>query len=111
MPISSHIVTEKHISKRLDIFIAHYEPHLSRNRIQILIKEGLALVNGRVEKPGYKVKLGEEISLELPERKIHDVLPEPIPLSVIYEDPYIIVVNKPPGLWCIRRRATTPARS
>jgi 23S rRNA pseudouridine1911/1915/1917 synthase len=98
MPISSHSVTEKHISKRLDIFIAHYEPHLSRNRIQILIKEGLALVNGRVEKPGYKVKLDEDITIDLPERKVHEVKPEPIPLYVIYEDPHIIVLNKPPGL-------------
>ncbi len=92
------IVTEKHVSKRLDIFIAHYEPHISRNRIQTLIKSGLALVNNKPEKPGYKVKLGEAISLDLPERKIHDVLPEQIPLSILYEDTHIIVLNKPPGL-------------
>jgi 23S rRNA pseudouridine1911/1915/1917 synthase len=98
MPLTAHIVTEKHVSKRLDIFIAHYEPHVSRNRIQILIREGLALVNGKPEKPGYKVKLGEKVTLELPERPVHDVLPEPIPLTVIYEDPHIIVLNKPPGL-------------
>ncbi len=98
MPIIIHIVTENHVSKRLDIFIAHYEHHLSRNRIQTLIKSGRALVNSETEKPGYKVKLGEQVTLELPERKVHDVLPEPIPLSVIFEDPHIIVVNKPPGL-------------
>jgi 23S rRNA pseudouridine1911/1915/1917 synthase len=98
MPLITHTVTEKHVSKRLDIYIAHYEPHISRNRIQTLIKSGLALVDGKQEKPGYKVKLGEHITLELPERKIHDVLPEPIPLSVLYEDAHIIVVNKPAGL-------------
>jgi 23S rRNA pseudouridine1911/1915/1917 synthase len=98
MPIITHTVTENHVSKRLDIYIAHYEPHISRNRIQTLIKSGLALVNGKQEKPGYKVKLGEAISLELPERKVHEVLPEPIPLSVIFEDPHIIVVNKQPGI-------------
>jgi 23S rRNA pseudouridine1911/1915/1917 synthase len=98
MPIITHIVTDKHIGKRLDIFIAHYEPHISRNRIQTLIREGRALVNGRGEKPGYKVKLGEQITLDLPEKKVHEVLPEPIPLYVIYEDPHIIVLNKPPGL-------------
>jgi 23S rRNA pseudouridine1911/1915/1917 synthase len=98
MPIVTHIVTEKHISKRLDIFIAHYEPHVSRNRIQTLIREGLALVNGRGEKPGYKVKLGETISLELPDKRVHEVLPEPISLYVIYEDAHLIVLNKPPGL-------------
>jgi 23S rRNA pseudouridine1911/1915/1917 synthase len=98
MPLITHTVTEKHVSKRLDIYIAHYEPYISRNRIQTLIKSGLALVDGKQEKPGYKVKLGENITLELPERKIHDVLPEPIPLSVLYEDQHIIVLNKPPGL-------------
>src|SRR3990172_6503250 len=98
MPLITHTVTEKHVSKRLDIFIAHYEPHISRNRIQTLIKSGLALVNSKREKPGYKVKLNENITLDLPERKVHEVLPEPIPLYVIYEDPHIIVLNKPPGL-------------
>jgi len=98
MPLITHTVTEKHVSKRLDIYIAHYEPHISRNRIQTLIKSGFALVDSKQEKPGYKVKLGENITLELPERKIHDVLPEPIPLSVLYEDAHIIVLNKPPAL-------------
>jgi 23S rRNA pseudouridine1911/1915/1917 synthase len=98
MPLITHTVTEKHVSKRLDIYIAHYEPHISRNRIQTLIKSGFALVDGKPEKPGYKVKLGEQITLELPERKIHDVLPEPIPLSVLFEDAHIIVLNKPPAL-------------
>jgi 23S rRNA pseudouridine1911/1915/1917 synthase len=98
MPIVTHIVTQHHISKRLDIFIAHYEPQISRSRIQTLIHAGLALVNGRGEKPGYKVKLGDRISLDLPERKVYEVLPEPIPLSVVYEDAHLIVLNKPPGL-------------
>lgn len=98
MPIITHIVTEKHVSKRLDLFIAHFESHLSRNRIQTLIKTGLALVNNKPEKPGYKVKLEELISLDLPERKVHDILPEQIPLSVLYEDPHIIVLNKQPGI-------------
>jgi len=98
MPTITHIVTEKHINKRLDMFINHYEPHISRSRIQTLIREGRALVNGNIEKPGYKVKLDERITLDLPERQIREVLPEPIPLYVIYEDPHIIVLNKPAGL-------------
>ena len=98
MPLITHTVTEHHVNKRLDIFIAHYEPHISRNRIQTLIRNGLALVNGKQEKPGYKVKLGERIDLDLPERVIHDVLPEPIPLDIIYEDAHLIVLNKPAGL-------------
>ncbi len=98
MPRTTYTVTEKHVGKRLDVFIGHYEPHISRSRIQTLIKDGLALVDGRIEKPGYKVKLDEAVTLELPERTVHAVLPEPIALSVIYEDAHIIVLNKPPGL-------------
>lgn len=98
MPLITHTVTEKHVNKRLDIFIAHYEPRISRNRIQNLIRDGLALVNSRIVKPGYKVKLRDCITLDIPEQRVHEVLPEPIPLFVIFEDSHIIVVNKPPGL-------------
>ena len=98
MPIKSYIVTENHVGKRLDIFIAHYEPHISRTRIQGMIKDGHVLVDDRIEKPGHKTKLGEVIAIDLPEKKIHDVLPEFIPLYIIYEDAHIIVLNKPSGL-------------
>ncbi len=98
MSIITHAVTENHLHKRLDIFIAHYEPHISRNRIQTLIKDGRARVNGNIEKPGYKVKSGDSITLDLPERKVHKTLPEQIPLDIVFEDPHIIVLNKPPGL-------------
>ena len=64
MPIITHTVTDKHVGKRLDIYIGHYEPQLSRNRIQSLIREGLALVDRRTEKPGYKVKLGEGVLVD-----------------------------------------------
>src|SRR3990172_8065795 len=98
MPTSTLTVTDKHLGKRLDVFISHYEPHISRIRIQEMIRSGLALVDGKIEKPGYKVKLGETITLELPEKKVFDVLPEPIPLNVIFEDSHMVVLNKPPGL-------------
>jgi len=98
MPLITHTVTDKHVGKRLDIYIGHYEPQLSRNRIQSMIKEGSALVERRAEKPGYKVKLGEAISVDVPVKKVHEVLPEPIALSVIYEDRLLIVLNKQPGI-------------
>lgn len=98
MPQKTLTVNEKHIGKRLDIFIAHYEPWLSRSEIQRMIKDGRARVNSAIEKPGHKTRLLDEIALDLPDKKIHEVLPEPIPLFVVYEDSHIIVVNKPPGL-------------
>jgi 23S rRNA pseudouridine1911/1915/1917 synthase len=98
MPLKTLIVTDSHAGKRLDMFIQHHEAYSSRNRIQTLIKDGLAQVNGKAEKPGYKVKAGDQITLELPERKVREVLPENIPLHVVFEDDHMVVLNKPPGL-------------
>ena len=98
MPQKTLIVTDSHTGKRLDMFIQHHEAYSSRNRIQTLIKDGLALVNGKPEKPSYKVKSGDTVTLELPERKVREVLPENIPLHVVFEDDHMVVLNKPPGL-------------
>ncbi len=98
MPVTTHTVTEKHAGKRLDMFIQHHEAYSSRNRIQALIKSGGALVNGKAEKPGYKVKAGDTVTLELPDRPVREVLPENIPLNVLFEDDHLIVLNKQPGL-------------
>jgi len=98
MPPKTLTVSESHIGKRLDMFIQHHEAYSSRNRIQTLIKDGLALVNGRPEKPGYKVKPGDVVTLELPERPVREVLPENIPLHIVFEDDHMVVLNKPPNL-------------
>jgi 23S rRNA pseudouridine1911/1915/1917 synthase len=98
MPIKSLTVTDSHHGKRLDLFIQHHEAYSSRNRIQDLIRDGLALVNGRSEKPGYKVRSGDTVTLDLPERTVREVMPEPIPLNVVFEDDHLVVLNKPPGL-------------
>ena len=98
MPLITHTVTGSHAGKRLDMFIQHHEAYSSRNRIQTLIKDGRALVNGKTEKPGYKVKAGEMVTLDLPERSVREVLPENIPLKVLFEDDHMIVLNKPAGL-------------
>lgn len=98
MPRKTLIVTESHSGKRLDLFIQHHEAWSSRNRIQELIRDGLAQVNGRQEKPGYRVRAGDAVTLELPERPPRQVLPEKIPLNVVFEDDHLVVVNKPPGL-------------
>jgi 23S rRNA pseudouridine1911/1915/1917 synthase len=98
MPQKTLIVTDSHTGKRLDMFIQHHEAYSSRNRIQTLIKDGLALVNGKPEKPSHKVRAGDTVTLELPERKVREVFPENIPLHIVFEDDHMIVLNKPPGL-------------
>ena len=83
---------------RLDKFVSLSMPELSRTLIQQYIKEGIVLVNGKIEKASYKIKLNDDIEISLPENKEMDVLTENIPLDIVYEDRDVIVVNKPSGM-------------
>ncbi|MGI6065349.1 MAG: RluA family pseudouridine synthase [Bacillota bacterium] len=92
------IVSDWEAGKRLDIFLVSQLPELSRSRIQKLIKDGEALVNGAMVKPNYTIELGDEIKVSLPEPKELEVKAEEIPVEIIYEDHDLIVVNKPQGM-------------
>lgn len=88
--------------QRLDRFLpgalAGEGHELSRAAVQELIRSGAALVNGRVAKPSQAVGGGDLILVRIaPERPV-EILPEEIPLSILYEDDDLIVVDKPPGL-------------
>lgn len=72
---------------------------LSRTYIQKLIREDAITVNGKPSKPGYKLRVGDEVSLTLPDpRPLETIEPEPIPLDILHEDAALIVVNKPAGM-------------
>jgi len=83
---------------RLDKAIAILNKDLSRVAIQRLIEEEKLKVNGKKEKPSYKVGLNDIITLEIPEAKHIDLEPQDIPIDFLYEDDNIIVVNKPKGM-------------
>ena len=83
---------------RLDKFIMNSISDLSRTLIQEYIKEGHVLVNGKIEKASYKIKMNDAIEITIPDNKEMDVLPEDIPLDIVYEDQDVIVVNKPSGM-------------
>ena len=83
---------------RLDVYLYHSQLHLSRNKIQEKIKNGGILVNGSHSKPSYKVKRGDLIEAIYSHPKPLEIKPESIPLSIIYEDKDIIVINKQPNL-------------
>jgi 23S rRNA pseudouridine1911/1915/1917 synthase len=80
--------------RRLDKYLGGRFSQFSRTRLQKLIKEQGVNVNGRAAKPSHKLNPGDEIDLILPPREIRELIPEDIPISVIYEDAEMIVVNK-----------------
>ncbi|SHF26911.1 23S rRNA pseudouridine1911/1915/1917 synthase [Thermoanaerobacter uzonensis DSM 18761] len=83
--------------KRIDVFLAA-ELDYTRSYIKKLIVDGLVFVNGKTVKPSYKVKENDEVVVNIPEVEKIDVLPENIPLDILYEDDDIIVINKPQGM-------------
>jgi len=83
---------------RLDVYLARELEELTRSRIQKLAEDGLVTVNGKVKKVNYKVSVGDEITLELPEPEDIPLEPEDIPLDIVYEDGDIVVINKPRGM-------------
>ena len=90
------VVNEENV--RLDTYLVKTEKDISRTMIQKLIEEGAVLVNGAKKKISYKVQVGDNIELDIPEPQEVDLKPENIPLDIVYEDNDIIVVNKPKGL-------------
>jgi len=84
---------------RLDKFLFDRLANTSRSRVQAAAKEGHVRVNGKAEKPSYKVKPGDVISVVLPypQREV-ELLPEDIPLTILHEDADLIVIDKPAGL-------------
>ena len=82
---------------RLDQVLAQ-QLDFSRARLQRWLKAGLVLVNGQTRPPSYKVRAGDAVEVSVPPPEPSPLLPEPLPLEIIYEDRDLLVVNKPPGL-------------
>lgn len=84
---------------RLDAFIGYNTDELSRSYAVRLIEQGMVEVNGRPEtSKKHKLSGGDVINITIPEPETLDVLPEDIPLDIVYEDEDVIVVNKPAGM-------------
>ena len=80
---------------RIDRYLADQCPEHSRSYIQKLLKEEQVLVNGHVIKANYNTQSGDYIEFHIPDPEVLDILPENIPLDILYEDDYVLVVNKP----------------
>jgi 23S rRNA pseudouridine1911/1915/1917 synthase len=93
-----HVATEESRGQRLDRFLQVELPGHSRAFLQKLIEQANVLINGKPGKPSYRVRTGDNISVEIPPPRPLEAKPEAIPLDVLYEDDDLIVVNKPAGL-------------
>lgn len=81
--------------KRIDRYLASRLPDYSRTFLQKLVKEGAVLVNGRTVKSSYDIQKGDLISVRVPVLEESKVVPEDIPINIVYEDDYLMLINKP----------------
>jgi len=92
--------------RRLDKYLQGRFPRLSRTAIQRLIKQGAITVNGQPTKASYEMCGGDLIDLVIPPPEPREIIPENIPLDVVYEDEYLIALNKQTGIICHPARGT-----
>jgi|MDTC01.3.fsa_nt_gb 23S rRNA pseudouridine1911/1915/1917 synthase len=86
------------VGRRLDTVLADCVSDLSRSRIQVLIKSGHILVNGRSAKARQPVELDDNVTIEIPAAAPSTAVAEPMDLDILFEDDYLLVLNKPSGM-------------
>ena len=91
-------LTADRAGERADAFLARALPDLTRSAAQRLLEEGAVTLAGRAVKKNYKTTPGDVLEVVLPDPEPVDLVPQDIPLDVVYEDGDVIVVNKPVGL-------------
>lgn len=95
--MEEYVVTKELAKTRIDKTLATLA-QVSRSQIQSWVKEGLVNVNGEKVKANYKLQLGDKIILTRPKVQELEVVPENIPLNIIYQDSDVAVINKPQGM-------------
>src|SRR4051812_41517685 len=92
------IVPPEAAGLRLDLFLVNQLGDLSRSRIQRLIRDGAATINGSAARPRDAVRAGDDVRLVQPPIEKIDNAPEAIPLEILFQDDDLLVINKPAGL-------------
>lgn len=99
-PIVEFIVTaDLHPEPRLDLWLTEQLPDFSRSRWQKLISQGEIQIHGQIcTDKKYRLKSGDRVSVSIPPPTSLDLIPEAIPLDILYEDQHLLIVNKPAGM-------------
>ncbi len=93
-----YTITNEQENLRIDKYLAQTVPDISRSYLQKLVADGQVLVNGVPVKTSYKLKSGDVVQVTIPEPEVLQIIPEDIPLDILYEDADILIVNKPKGM-------------
>ena len=92
------IVISHRENERIDVYLSQALENMSRSAVQKLIAGGSVTVNGKTVKSNYKIKLNDSIGIILPEPEMPDIVPEDIPIDIVYEDDDLAVINKAQGM-------------
>ena len=92
--IKNFLVGEDEEGDRLDVYLSEQLGDMSRSYIQKIIKDKKVEVNGKIEKAKYLVKEDDKIKIEIPTPKLLEVIPQDIPIDIVYEDNDVLIVNK-----------------
>ena len=96
--MNEFVVEAEYEGERLDKVLPQVIDGYSRSYLTSLLKDGEVLLNGVRVRPSAKVKEGDHVFFSIPEKIVPDILPEDIPLDILYEDSDVLVVNKPKGM-------------
>lgn len=92
------LMVESSDLQRIDKYLSEQMEELSRSYLQKLLKDGNVKVNGKTVKSNYKLSVGDQICMEIPEATELEIEAEPMDLDILYEDQDIILINKPKGM-------------
>ncbi|HCO74513.1 MAG TPA: RNA pseudouridine synthase [Clostridium sp.] len=95
MDFKNYTIEEENVGKRLDLFVSENEVDMSRSFVQGIIEKQQVKVNEQIKKSNYKLRVGDQVQVELAEPVELQVEAEDISLDIIYEDSDVIVINKP----------------
>lgn len=95
MSVKNYIIDEENTGKRLDLFISENEVDMSRSFVQGIIEKQQVKVNNQIKKSNYKLRVKDEVQVEVAEPVELQVEAEDIPLDIVYEDSDVVVINKP----------------